>query len=107
MSLHPLIHRVQTGVRMERCLVKVLKAVAELQDVSLGELLESITFNVFAGQLPFDAEGLVKVGELMAMVVYGLATAPLPASMPEGSRTWARGVSGSAKEGLCGVGGRR
>ena len=80
MSLHPRIDRVQTGVRMERRLVKVLKAVAELRDVSLGELLEGIVFNVSAGQLPFDAEALAKVGELM--VIYGLVppgqAAPAP-----------------------------
>ena len=81
MSLHPRIDRVQTGVRMERRLVKVLKAVAELRDVSLGELLEGIVFNVSAGQLPFDAEGLTKVGELM--VIYGLVPPGLPASAPE------------------------
>jgi len=36
------IKRVQTGVRMERRMVKVLKAVAELRDLALGELLESL-----------------------------------------------------------------
>jgi predicted DNA-binding ribbon-helix-helix protein len=32
--------RVQTGVRLEKRLVKVLKALAEIYDLSLGELLE-------------------------------------------------------------------
>ena len=49
MTLHPKLERVQTGVRMERRLVKVLKAVAELRDVSLGSLLEALMFDTFAG----------------------------------------------------------
>src|SRR5579864_3948467 len=61
MTLHPRPDRVQTGVRMERRLVKVLKAVAELRDLSLGELLEVVVFDVFAGRLPFDDAGLVQV----------------------------------------------
>lgn len=83
MSLHrPIIDRVQTGVRLEKRLVKVLKAVAELRDVSLGELLEAIVFNVIDGRLPFDEAALAQVGELM--VIYGLYPAPLPTSPPEG-----------------------
>jgi hypothetical protein len=50
MTLHPKLDRVQTGVRMERRLVKVLKAVAELRDVSLGSLLEALVFDAFAGR---------------------------------------------------------
>lgn len=77
MSLHPpLIDRVQTSARMERRLVKVLKEVAELRNVSLGELLEGIVFHVVSGRLPFDAEELSKVGELM--VIHGLLPAGLP-----------------------------
>jgi hypothetical protein len=50
MTLHPRPDRVQTGIRMERRLVKVLKAVAELRDLSLGELLEVIMHDVFAAR---------------------------------------------------------
>ncbi len=32
------VERVQTGVRIERRLLKVLKAVAEYNDISLGDL---------------------------------------------------------------------
>ncbi len=48
MTLHPRRDRVQTGVRMERRLVKVLKAVAELRDLSLGELLELMVYEVLS-----------------------------------------------------------
>jgi hypothetical protein len=73
--------RVQTGVRMERRLVKVLKAVAELRDLSLGELLEIIVHDVFAGRLPFDDAGLVQVRELLA--IYGVAPAAPVVPAPE------------------------
>jgi len=81
MTLHPRPDRVQTGVRMERRLVKVLKAVAELRDLSLGELLEVVVYDVFAGRLPFDDAGLVQVRELVA--IYGVAPAAPAASAPE------------------------
>jgi hypothetical protein len=41
--------RVQTGVRLEMRLVKVLKALAELYDLSLGELLEDLVRDAFRG----------------------------------------------------------
>jgi len=82
MSRQPGPERVQTGVRMERRLVKVLKAVAELRDLSLGELLEVIAHDVFAGRLPFDAACLAQVRELL--VIYGAAPSPAaPAPAPE------------------------
>src|SRR5262249_41664687 len=62
--------RVQTGVRMERRLVKVLKATAELRDMALGELLERIVLDTFADRPPFDPDGLAKVRELAG--IYGL-----------------------------------
>ena len=47
------VERVQTGVRMEKRLVKVLKALAELHDLSLGDLLEGIVLHAFAGRAAF------------------------------------------------------
>ena len=44
------VERVQTGVRMEKRLVKVLKALAELKDLSLGDLLEGIVLHAFDGK---------------------------------------------------------
>jgi hypothetical protein len=81
MTLHPRRDRVQTGVRMERRLVKVLKAVAELRDLALGELLEVLVYEVFAGRLPFDDAGLAQVRELL--VIYGVAPAAPAAPTPE------------------------
>ena len=73
-SNHPrsrrLVERVQTGVRMEKRLLKVLKALAELHDLSLGDLLEGICLHAFEGKLPFDAEGRRRIAELRK--IYGL-----------------------------------
>ncbi len=41
------MERVQLGVRMEPRLVKVLKGLAEFEDVSLGALLEKIVLHSF------------------------------------------------------------
>ena len=41
------VERVQTGVRMEKRVVKVLKALAEYLDISLGDLLEGIVLHAF------------------------------------------------------------
>jgi hypothetical protein len=62
--------RVQTGVRMEKRLVKVLKALAELRDLSLGDLLEYIVRAGFAGEEPFNAAEVGQIGELTR--IYGL-----------------------------------
>ena len=66
--------RVQTGVRMERRMVKVLKAVAELRDLALGELLEELVRDAFAGRRTFSSLALAQVGELTR--IYGLDPAP-------------------------------
>ena len=75
--------RVQTGVRMERRLVKVLKAVAELRDLALGELLEELVRDAFAGRQTFSVPALAQVGELAR--IYGLdspAAAATPGERP-------------------------
>ena len=50
------VQRVQTGVRVEKRMLKVLKALAEYFDISLGDLLEGIVLHAFEGKSPFDAE---------------------------------------------------
>jgi hypothetical protein len=56
--------RTQTGVRIERRLLKVLKALAEYKNMSLGDLLEGIVLHAFDGKLPFTAATLRKISEL-------------------------------------------
>ena len=58
------IERVQTGVRIEKRLLKVLKAVAEYFDLSLGDLLEGIVLHAFDGKAPFDERTLAKITEI-------------------------------------------
>ena len=58
------VERVQTGVRMEKRMVKVLKALAEYLDISLGDLLEGIVLHAFAGKAPFNDEVLKQINLL-------------------------------------------
>lgn len=65
-----MIERVQTGVRIERRLLKVLKAFAEYHDLTLGDLLEGIVLHAFDGRCPFHQESLARIRELKKF--YGL-----------------------------------
>jgi catechol 2,3-dioxygenase-like lactoylglutathione lyase family enzyme len=58
------VQRVQTGVRVEQRLLKVLKALAELFDISLGDLLEGIVLHALEGQSPFHGETLQRIETL-------------------------------------------
>ncbi|MGA2143653.1 MAG: hypothetical protein ABSH49_01575 [Bryobacteraceae bacterium] len=68
-----IVERVQTGVRMEKRILKVLKAIAELKDISLGDLLEGIVLHAFEGKAPFSEETLAQIARLRE--VYGLTLA--------------------------------
>ena len=65
-----LVERVQTGVRMEKRLLKVLKAFAEYHDLTLGDLLEGIVLHAFDGKTPFSQGSLDRIRELKKF--YGL-----------------------------------
>jgi hypothetical protein len=65
-----LIERVQTGVRMEKRLLKILKAFAEFHDMTLGDLLEGIVLHAFDGKTPFSPASLARIQELKKF--YGL-----------------------------------
>ena len=64
------VERVQTGVRLEKRLVKVLKGTAEYLDLSLGDLLEGIVLHAFEGKAPFEPATLDKIERLKQ--IYGL-----------------------------------
>lgn len=64
------VERIQTGVRLEKRLVKVLKALSEHKDMTLGELLEGIVLHVLEGKQPFSKETLALVSQLRE--IYGL-----------------------------------
>ena len=68
---HPIVvERVQTGVRMEKRLLKVLKGLAELKDMTFGDLLEGIVLHAFEGKAPFSAGTLKEIDKLRS--IYGL-----------------------------------
>ena len=58
------ITRVQTGVRIEKNLLKVLKALAEQLDMSLGDLIEGMALHCFEGKVPFSEQTLGKIQKL-------------------------------------------
>jgi hypothetical protein len=65
-----LVERIQTGVRIEKRLLKVLKAFAEYKDMTLGDLLEGIVLHAFDGKAPFSHDSLKRIADLKKF--YGL-----------------------------------
>lgn len=65
-----LVERVQTGVRIEKRILKVLKAFAEYHDMTLGDVLEGIVLHAFDGKTPFSAASLERIHDLKKF--YGL-----------------------------------
>ncbi len=64
------VDRVQTGVRLEKRMLKVLKALADSLDITLGDLLEGIVLHALEGTAPFSKSTRAKVVELRK--VFGL-----------------------------------
>ena len=64
-----LVERTQTGVRIEKSLLKVLKGLAEYCDLTLGDLLEGILLHAFEGKAPFSEHTLASIRDLKT--VYG------------------------------------
>jgi hypothetical protein len=65
-----IVERVQTGVRIEKRMLKVLKAFAEYHDLTLGDLLEGIVLHAFEGKCPFSESSLQRIQQLKKF--YGL-----------------------------------
>ncbi len=59
-----IVERVQTGVRVEKRILKVLKAFAEYHDITLGDLLEGIVLHAFDGKTPFSPASLERIRDL-------------------------------------------
>ena len=64
------VERIQTGMRIEKRLVKVLKALAEYLEISLGDLIEGIVLHAFDGKVPFSKEMIERIGDIKK--IYGL-----------------------------------
>jgi predicted DNA-binding ribbon-helix-helix protein len=69
------IERVQTGVRLEKRLLKVLKGLAESLDLSLGDLLEGMALHAFENKPPFSAATLKKIADLKRIYELDLTAA--------------------------------
>lgn len=64
------VERVQTGIRVEKRILKVLKGIAEYHDMTVGDLLEGVVLHAFEGRCAFDDDSLARIAELKK--VYGL-----------------------------------
>lgn len=64
------VERVQTGVRIEKKILKVMKGLAEYHDLSLGDLIEGVMLHVFEGKVPFGKESRKVIDDLRKL--YGL-----------------------------------
>jgi hypothetical protein len=69
------VERIQTGIRIEKRLLKVLKGLAEYHDISLGDLLEGIVLHVFEGKAPLGRESRKKIAELRKVYNLDLTSA--------------------------------
>ncbi|MGH1414992.1 MAG: hypothetical protein ACRBB0_16000 [Pelagimonas sp.] len=58
------IERIQTGLRLEKRLLKTLKALAEHLDISTAELVEAMALHAFEGKAPFSPETRAKIDML-------------------------------------------
>lgn len=58
------VERTQTGVRIEKRLLKVLKGLAEYHDITLGDLLEGIVLHAFEGKSPFSPKTRKRIDDL-------------------------------------------
>jgi hypothetical protein len=60
----PAVERVQTGVRIEKRILKVMKALPEYHDLTLGDLIEGVVLHAFDGKCAFGTESLKLIKRL-------------------------------------------
>lgn len=88
------VERVQTGVRMEKRMLLVLKALAGAHGLTLGDLIEGIVLHSFEGKPPFGADSLGKIAALRE--VYGLDLTAADSHVLTEARRGRRGRAGEA-----------
>lgn len=64
------VERIQTGVRIEKRILQVLKATAAKHEIGLGDLIEGIVLHSFEGKAPFGPDSLQFIDQMRA--AYGL-----------------------------------
>lgn len=69
------VERVQTGLRIEKRLLKVLKGLAEHLDISVASLIEGMALHAFEGKAPFSKETIGKIEQLKAVYDLDLTAA--------------------------------
>ena len=69
------IERVQTGLRLEKRLLKVLKGLAEHLEISVAELIEAVALHAFEGKAPFSRATMEKIEQLKAVYDLDLTAA--------------------------------
>ncbi len=69
------VERVQTGVRLEKRILLVLKALAGAHDLTFGDLLEGIVLHAFDGKAPFGPDSLAKIAALREVYALDLTAA--------------------------------
>lgn len=69
------IERVQTGVRMEKRTLLVLKALAGALDLTFGDLLEGMVLHALEGKAPFGPETLKTIEALRSVYKLELTAA--------------------------------
>lgn len=98
---YPAIERVQTGIRLEKRLLKVLKALAEYKDMTLGDLIEGIALHALEGKSPFEEATLAHARDLKRIYAldlkasdsHRLAEAASPVARASASSTRRRKVN--------------
>lgn len=80
------VERVQTGVRIEKRILKVLKALADYHDLSLGDLLEGIVLHAFEGKSPFGDDSQRRIADLKRVFRLDLDASASHRMVEEGDR---------------------
>lgn len=65
------VERIQTGLRMDKTLLKVLKAVAELKDMSLADLVEGLVLHALEGEAAITDQSTLEAIEKLRGI-YGM-----------------------------------
>jgi len=66
------VERVQTGIRIEKRLLKILKGLAEYHGLTLGDLLEGIVLHAFEGKSPFGKRSQEVISDLKRIYKFDL-----------------------------------
>lgn len=69
------VERVQTGLRLEKRLLKVMKGLAEHLEIPVAELVEGMALHAFEGRAPFSDETLQKIAQLKQVYDLDLSAA--------------------------------